>query len=283
MCLPGTVETVRARDEAEGPSLDRRTVLAGAAGAALAAAFPATALADRGHGHRHRHAQDLTHVFRAGFPLYGNPPVFTPVTRRTVVNVVPDGFYGQEWTFWEHSGTHMDAPGHFIAGGRLSPQITLRELQVPLFVVDISGKAATNADAEVTVDDLRRAERRRGHIPRGALVAMYSGWESRVGSQAAFRNADSSGTYHFPGWGGAAVQWLLSHRRISAIGVDTLSLDPGRSTTFDAHLTLLRANKYGLENLANLSKVRARGALAHVGLIPWEQGSGGPARVWATW
>jgi kynurenine formamidase len=286
MCLPGTVETVRARDETEGPRVDRRTVLAGAAGAALTAAFPAGALAHHGQGHRHRHrrAQDLTHVFREGFPIYGNPPTFHPPSKRTLVNIVPDGYYGQEWTFWEHSGTHMDAPGHFIAGGRFSPEITLRELIVPLFVVDIARRAAaTNGETAVTVDDLRMAERRHGDIPKGALVAMYSGWESRVGSAGSFRNADASGTYHFPGFSGAAVEWLLERRRISAIGVDTLSLDPGSSTTFDAHYAILGADKYGLENLANLSRVRPRGTLAHVGLIPWEDGSGGPARVWATW
>jgi kynurenine formamidase len=283
MCLPGTVEAVRARDEAEGASrMDRRTVVAGAAGAALAAALPSRALAHHPRGGRR--AQDLTHVFRAGFPIYGNPPTFHPPSKRTLVNIVPDGYYGQEWTFWEHSGTHMDAPGHFVAGGRFSPEITLEELQVPLFVVDISARVERgDHDAEVTVDDLRRAERRHGHIPKDALVAMYSGWETRVGDQTAFRNPDASGTYHFPGWSGDAVEWLLDRRRISAIGVDTLSLDPGRSTTFEAHLTLLRADKYGLENLANLSRVRPRGTTVHVGLIPWEDGSGGPARVWATW
>jgi kynurenine formamidase len=285
MCLPGTVETVRARDEEEGPRVDRRTVLAGAAGAALAAAFPAAAFAHNEDRRRRRpRSQDLTHVFRAGFPIYGNPPVFNPPTRRTLVNIVPDGYYGQEWTFWEHSGTHMDAPAHFVAGGRFSPDITPAELVLPIFVVNIARKAAAqNGEAAVTVDDLRHAERRHGHIPKGALVAMYSGWESRIGSQASFRNADSSGTYHFPGFSGEAVQWLLSRRRIRAIGVDTLSLDPGSSTTFDAHFAILRANGYGLENLANLRRIPARGAAAYVGLVPWEQGSGGPCRVLARW
>ena len=217
MCLPGTVEAVRARDEAEGPRVDRRAVLMGAAGAALAAAFPASALANgHGHGHgngSHRRAQDLTHTFRAGFPIYGNPPVFNPPSRRTLVNIVPDGFYAQEWTFGEHSGTHMDAPGHFITGGRFTPDITPAELMLPLFVVDIRRKAAADPDAMVSVDDIRRAERKHGHVRRGSLVAMDSGWDKRAGSEAAFRNPDSAGVYHFPGFSNDAVEWLIDERQ----------------------------------------------------------------------
>ena len=69
----------------------------------------------------------------------------------------------------------------------------------------------------------------------------------------------------------------------AGIGVDTLSLDPGRSQTFDTHVTILGADRYGIENLVNLDRVPNRGATVIVGLIPWEQGSGGPARVFARW
>ncbi len=75
--------------------------------------------------------------------------------------------------------------------------------------------------------------------------------------------------------------WLLAKRAITCIGVDTLSLDPGNSTTFPVHHTLLGADRYGVENLANLKSIAARGATAIVGLVPWEEGSGGPARVLA--
>jgi kynurenine formamidase len=281
MCLPGTVEAVRARDEEER-KFDRRTLLAGAAGAALAASFPAGALAKPPRGPLKR-TQDLTHVFRAGFPIYGNPPTFHPPSRRTLVNIVPDGFYGQEWTFWEHSATHMDAPGHFIAGGRRTPQITPAELMLPLFVVDIRAKAARNPDAMVTVDDVRRTERGHGRVPKGALVAMDSGWDARAGSATAFRNPDAAGVYHFPGFSVEAAEWLILERRTAALGVDTMSLDPGNSTTFPVHFALLGSDRYGLEGLANLSKVRPRGATAFVGVVPWEEGSGGPARVLAAW
>jgi kynurenine formamidase len=281
MCLPGTIEAVRARDEEER-KFDRRTLLAGAAGAALAASFPAGALAKPPRGPLKR-TQDLSHVFRAGFPIFGTPPTFHPPSRRTLVNVVPDGFYGQEWTFWEHSATHMDAPGHFVEGGRLTPQITPAELMLPLFVVDIRAKAAQNPDAMVTVDDIRRVERGHGRVPKGALVAMDSGWDVRAGSAVAYRNPDAAGVLHFPGFSFDAADWLIKHRQIAALGVDTLSLDPGNSTDFPVHVRLLRSNRYGLEGLANLSKVRPRGATAFVGVVPWEEGSGGPARVWAAW
>lgn len=278
MCLPGTMEVVRERVETEGlPQISRRKLLVGGAAAAAAATLPVPALAGRKKpGNR---VQDLTHVFREGFPVY----TFDNPTRRTLVTVEENGFYSQEWTFGEHTGTHMDAPGHFIADGRRSPEITVRELFAPAVVIDISHKVAGNADAVVNVDDLRAFERRHGRIPRGAAVFEYSGWESRVHDQDLFRNTGPDGLYHFPGFGIDAVEWLLEHRDIKCIGVDTLSLDFGASTTFDVHITLLGADKYGLENLANLTRIPARGALVYVGLIPWEEGSGGPCRVVASW
>jgi len=279
MCLPGTIETVRARVEQEGvPRLDRRAALLGAAGVALAATLPGRALGSTTPTNR---LQDLTHVFREGFPMFlGAPPA---PDREVLVTVPANGFYGQRWTFWEHTGTHLDVPAHFIADGRQSPEIPLEELVRPLVVIDISARAASDPDAVVLPGDLVAFERRHGRIPRGAVACMYSGWESRVGSEAAYRNVGADGLQHFPGFGKAAVEWLLVERDIAGIGVDTLSLDHGASTTFDTHLTVLGADRYGIENLANLANVPPRGATIVVGLIPWEHGSGGPARVFARW
>jgi kynurenine formamidase len=274
MCVPGTVETVR---EKSGRGVSRRALLLTGAGGALAATLPRPVLA--APKNKRNRTQDLTHLFREGFPVYtGDAPA-----RETLVTIPANGFYAQKWTFGEHSGTHMDAPGHFVLGGRFTPDIDPRELMVPIVVIDISGRAETEPDAAVTVDDLVHFERRYGRIPRGALVCEYSGWESRVGDPEAFKNADANGTYHFPGFGIDAVEWLLANRSITGIGVDTLSLDVGASTTFDVHVTLLNADKYGLENLANLSRIPPRGAEVFVGVIPWEEGSGGPCRVVAHW
>lgn len=283
MCLPGTVEAVRERIEEEGtPTISRRTLLAGGAAAALAAVAPGSALGGgRGPGgpsRRFKRMQDLTHLFRAGFPVFGGPEP----SRETFFSFAVDGFYSQRWSFTEHSGTHMDAPGHFVPGGRLTPAITPGELMRPLAVVDIRKRAAKDPNAMVTVDDLRKYERGNGRIPRGAIVAMNSGWDAKVNDTLAFKGAPSF-PYNFPGFSGEATEWLLANRQVGGIAVDTLSLDPGNSTTFDAHFAILGANRYGLENVANLGKVPARRATIVVGVIPWEAGSGGPLRAFALW
>lgn len=280
MCLKATTHALHDRVEREGlPKLSRRRFLLGGAAAAAAVAVPTPALASKGPKGRGRRVRDLTHVFRDGFPVFGgaNP------SRRTLVTIENDGFYQQEWTWAEHSGTHMDAPGHFALGGRLSPDITPEELIVPAVVIDISARAAVDPDTVVTVKDLRRFERRHGRIPRRAGVFMFSNWETRVDDEQAFRNPDADGVFRFPGFGVEAVEWLLENRDITCIGVDTLSLDNGSSQTFDVHHLLLGADRYGLENLANLTTIPPRGATAFVGLVPWEEGSGGPCRVIARW
>jgi kynurenine formamidase len=279
MCLDGTHETVRVKMEEEGlPTISRRGFMLGGAGLAAAVlSRPVVSLAAPRRSRKR--ARDLTHLFREGFPVYtGDPPA-----RETLVTIPANGFYKQRWTFDEHSGTHMDAPGHFTVGGRLSPQITPQELFVPACVIDISARVATNPDSVVTVDDLRDFERRHGRIPKGAGVFMYSGWESRVNDPAAYKNVGADTRFHFPGFGVDAVDWLLERRSIKCIGVDTLSLDNGPSQTFDVHKLLLGADKYGLENLANLKTIPPRGAETAVGLVPWEEGSGGPCRVIARW
>ena len=285
MCVPGTIEAVRSRieheheeEEAKGPGLDRRAALLAGAGVAFAAALPGGARAAGRRGGSKAH--DLTHIFRVGAPMF--PGVPRP-SRETFVTIPANGFYGQIWNFWEHTGTHLDVPAHFIVGGRTTPQLTLDELMAPIAVIDISERAAHEPDTVVTIDDLRHYERAYGRIRRGSLVAMNSGWDARAGSEAAYRNADALGTMHFPAWSADAVEWLIGERRIGAIGVDTLSLDPGNATAFVAHVALLAANRFGIENLANLGRIPPEGATAFVGVIPWEEGSGGPARVVATW
>jgi kynurenine formamidase len=177
-------------------------------------------------------------------------------------------------------------PGHFRSGGRLLPQITPAELVgLPVAVVDISARVVSDPDTEVTIEDLIRYERTYGRIPRNAVVFMYSGWESRLPlGPAAYRGEDVSGGFHFPGWSGTAVAWLLERRGVSSVGVDTLSLDPGRSHDLPVHHLLLGdADRIGLENVAHLATLPPVGATLTIGAIPLEDGSGGPCRLLATW
>lgn len=272
-----------------GHVVSRRSALLATAAAGVAAiglAEPAqaatTTAASAGPARRWtRHGvMDLTYV------LGPTTPAFEPgeeAARRTVADLAKDGYYMQEWVIIEHIGTHVDAPAHFAKGGRTADRLTPAELITPAVVIDIAAKAAKNRDALVTVDDVRAFERRHGRIPHNAAVLMYSGWGAKVGNANAYRGTDSAGVLHFPGFDPDAAAWLLKNRRIRSVGVDTLSIDNGPSTGFDTHLTVNGADRYGLENLANLHRIPPTGAKIMVGLIPFQQGSGGQARVFATW
>src|SRR5690606_24155638 len=98
-----------------------------------------------------------------------------------------------------------------------------------------------------------------------------------------FTNADSMGTMHFPGFSFEAAKFLVHERQVDGIGVDTLSLDIGPSTDFAVHLEVLGANKWGLENLANLATVPPAGGTLIAAPPKVEGASGGPLRVLAVW
>jgi kynurenine formamidase len=268
--------------------VSRRGALLGSVGAATGAALTLTGLpkaeaAPRGPKPgrpRRGRSADLTYVLGEDFPA------FTPgeeAARRTGATIAKDGYYLQEWTIIEHIGTHVDAPAHFAAGGRYATELRLDELVLQAAVIDITAKATDDPNATVSVDDLRAYERRHGRIPDKALVIMNSGWGRKVGDPDAYRGTDARSPLNFPGFGVDAVEWLIAKRGTKAFGVDTLSLDPGISSTFEAHQVALGADKYNVENLANVAALPPRGARVVVGLIPYKEGSGGQARVLAEW
>lgn len=266
--------------------VSRRTALFAAAGVATSAALTVTgvpiAAADGrgGTGHKRHGRLDLTYTLGEDFPAYAPGE---EAVRRPGTTIADDGYYMQRWEIYEHIGTHVDAPAHFNANGRYVTELTPDELMLPAVVIDIARRAAADPDAVVTVADLRDHERRHGRIDQGAAVLMYSGWGAKVSDPDAYRGTDSSGVLHFPGFGADACDWLIRRRRIRALGVDTLSIDPGNSASFDTHVILNGAERYGIENLANLRRLPAAGATITVGVIPFKQGSGGPARVLAAW
>ncbi|MEO1552250.1 MAG: cyclase family protein, partial [Pseudomonadota bacterium] len=180
-------------------------------------------------------------------------------------------------TLREHTGTHIDAPFHFSEDGLSVDQIEVGNLVVPLCVIDIAGRAAEDADTQVTPDDLKAWTDVHGPIPSRACVAMHSGWSDKVATPG-FRNADDAGGLHFPGFHPEATEMLLE-TGAGSMAVDTLSLDHGPSADFATHYAWLGNGRFGIENMANLSAVPASGATLVVGAPTHKRGSGGPARL----
>lgn len=265
-----------------GTIVRRRTLLrAGAAvagGAAIVAggsATPATAFPKRA-----RRTADLTHRLVRTFPSFFGPQV---VFDEVVNDFSTSGFFSKRWTFEEHIGTHIDTPGHFDEGNSLVDQIGPENLVAPVVVIDITAKAAEDPNAVVTPDDLVAFERRHGRIPDRALVCMNSGWAAKVDDGDAFRGGAGFPDLNFPGFSIDATDWLVARRDPVGIGLDTMSLDPGNSADFAVHVEFLASGRYGIESMANLDRIPPRGALAFVGPVPWEDGSGSPCRVIAAW
>jgi kynurenine formamidase len=229
---------------------------------------------------RARRLVDLTHRLVRTFPSFFGPPA---VSDEVINDFATTGFFSKRWTLEEHVGTHLDTPGHFDEGNRLIDEIGPDELVAPIVVIDITAKAAADPNAVVTPEDLVAFERRYGRIPERALVCMDSGWSAKVDDGDAFRGGGGFPDLNFPGFSLDATEWLADRRDPVGIGVDTLSLDPGDSADFAVHSEFLGTGRYGIESLAHLDQIPPRGALAFVGPVPWEGGSGAPCRVIATW
>ena len=221
---------------------------------------------------------DLTHALTPDTPVF---PGVSPIQVTPRLTVEENGIFSNQVTFTEHSGTHLDAPAHFAAGGHTTDQMPARQFFAPLAVVSIADRAARDPDTGVTVDDIVGWERAHGQLPPGAFVAMDSGWDQRAGDSKAFANQDAQDVMHFPGFTVEAAEFLTSEREIVGVGVDTLSLDLGMVTGYPAHLVFLPAGLYGLEVIANLGDVPPAGATIIVGAPKHGGGSGGPARVFA--
>lgn len=226
------------------------------------------------------HVVDLTHTLIPEFPSWPGYPLLQILNTH---HIARDGFYANAWHIHEHSGTHVDAPLHFSAQGWSAAEIPAAALVVPVVVIDIRARVRRDPDAQVWVDDIKAWEKKHGRISREAAVIMWSGWEDRAGDQAAFLNMDSKGVMHFPGFSREAAAFLVKERTIVGIGVDTISLDHGPSTDFGAHFAVLPANKWGIENLANLGKIPPRGATLFIGVPRVRGASGGSARILAVW
>ncbi len=198
----------------------------------------------------------------------------------TLVTVAHDGFFARRVTFFEHSGTHFDAPCHFIDGQSTVDQIPAQSLVRPIAVIDISERVGNDADAVLTLDEVLAFEATNGEIPQGAAVFLRTGWEEKNSDVVAY--SGQPGDLRFPGFGVEAAQFLVESRGVVGLGIDTLGIDSGEASHFPVHSQITHPKGlWHLENLQNLKALPPLGAWVVVGVLPLVGGSGSPARVLA--
>jgi kynurenine formamidase len=182
----------------------------------------------------------------------------------------------------EHGGTHIDAPIHFSEGGDSTEKIPLRRLIAPAVVIDVSDKAAANRNYRLTAEDVREFENEHGKIAAGTIVLMRSDWSKHWPDALAYLGDDTPGDasrLQFPGFGAEATKVLAEERRVAMLGVDTASVDYGKSQDFIVHRIGAAQGVANLENLTNLDQLPAIGAMILALPMKIEGGSGGPVRV----
>jgi kynurenine formamidase len=227
---------------------------------------------------------DLTYTFDAKTIYWPTEHPFTHEFEH--YGMTPGGYFYSSAKFAapEHGGTHMDAPIHFAKDARTVERVPLAAMIGPGAVIDFSTRTASDPDAMLTVDDIEKWEVTHGKIPDGAIVLARSGWGRFWPDKKRYLGTDKPGDVqhlHFTGFSAEAVKFLLDHRKVTAIAIDTPSMDPGNSKDFPVHRLWLGANKPGFENIANADKLPAQGAIIFCVPMKIGGGTGAPTRAFA--
>jgi kynurenine formamidase len=233
---------------------------------------------------------DLTQPLGPSTPVIDLPPMFASspgVTVRTLSRYDSQGpaWYWNALTFGEHTGTHFDAPIHWITGRDLAENacdsIPAARFIGPACVIDVSAETAANPDYLLTAEHIVAWEHVHGVIPRGAWVLMRTGWSKRT-TREAFLNLAADGP-HSPGFDARASRLLAEGRDVLGVGVETIGTDAGQAGAFDPpfpnHAIMHGAGKFGLASLCNLDRLPASGAVVIAAPLKIVGGSGSPLRV----
>ena len=194
------------------------------------------------------------------------------------------GWYWNDISTGEHTGTHFDAPVHWVTGrdGEDVAQVPVTRLIAPAVVLDFSEQAAADPDFLLEIEHVKKWELEHGPLPDDGWLLYRTGWDARSHSQQEFLNADDTGP-HTPGISVPCAQWLAGGTALLGLGVETVGTDAGGAFAFDppfpCHAMLLGAGKYGLTQLQNLARLPATGAVVIAGPLPITGGSGSPCRA----
>jgi kynurenine formamidase len=233
---------------------------------------------------------DLTQPLGPSTPVIGLPPIFASSPGVTIEPISRYDDRGPAWywntlQFGEHTGTHFDAPIHWVTGKDLPDNacdtIPIRRFIGPACVIDVEREVERNSDFLVTPERIAVWEREHGRVPEGAWVLLRTGW-SRRQEPSAFLNVGPDGP-HSPGFDPAASRLLAHERNILGVGVETIGTDAGQAGTFDPpfpnHHIVHGAGKFGLASLCNLDRLPATGAVVIAAPLRIVNGSGSPLRV----
>ncbi len=234
---------------------------------------------------------DLTAPLTDKTPILVLPEPFSQTDRFELREISRYDDRGPAW-YWnnittgEHTGTHFDAPIHWVTGRDRDDvsQVPVRRLVAPAAVLDFTSEAAADPDFLLEVDHVRAWEAEHGPLPDGGWLLLRTGWDARSHSQDEFLNADESGS-HTPGISVACARWLADEAPVIGVGVETVGTDAGGAHSFEppfpCHAFLLGAGKYGLTQLQNLATLPPTGAVLIAAPLPIIGGSGSPTRVLA--
>jgi kynurenine formamidase len=234
---------------------------------------------------------DLTQPLSETTPVLQLPAPFanTPHLSRKPLSHYDEA--GPAWAWdvlelGEHTGTHFDAPIHWVTGqdGADVASVSPSQLVGPAVVIDKTAETEADNGYLLTADDLDAWEAENGKIAPGSWVLFRTGWDSRAADEAAFLNVGDEGPVT-PGPDVSASKWLAEHDGVVGFGVETVGIDAGSAggmePPFPLHNFLLGSGRYGLTSLANLSALPTVGALIVVAPLKLVDGTGSPSRVLA--
>ncbi|WP_030918970.1 cyclase family protein [Streptosporangium amethystogenes] len=234
---------------------------------------------------------DLTAPLSSETPILRLPEPFGNTVPFTLKEISRYDDRGPAW-YWndivtgEHTGTHFDAPVHWVTGkdGEDVSQVPVDRLIAPAVVLDFAAEAAGDADFLLEIAHVKAWEEANGPLPEGGWLLYRTGWDARSHDQERFLNANETGP-HTPGVSVECARWLAEETSIAGLGVETVGTDAGAAHGFDpafpCHSFLLGAGKYGLTQLRNLDRLPVTGAVVVASPLPIVGGSGSPLRVLA--
>jgi len=180
---------------------------------------------------------------------------------------IPKDGYNLELLFLStHTGTHIDAPFHFVKNGKKIHEIAPERLVNEAVLIRI-GK---NSNRSISKTDIQNFEQKNGKIENGSTVIFHTGWQKNLNKKFYFTEN--------PGLSVSAAKYLVS-KKINMVGIDSPSIDLGTDSKFSVHHVLAKNNILIVENLANLNKIKSNNFHLITSPLKLKNATGSPIRA----